>query len=158
VENAMAVKGTYIYDWPRPMVTVDAAVFRQRPQGWEILLIQRGREPFRGKWALPGGFLELDEELHDAAARELKEETGLVGIDLQQLCTIGTIGRDPRGRLLTVVYWGISQTDQRPCAGDDAHQADWFAVRQLPEMAFDHADIVAIATQKLLSVHPENPK
>ncbi len=154
----MAVKGTYIYDWPRPMVTVDAAVFRLSPQGWEILLIQRGREPFRGKWALPGGFLELDEELQAGAARELKEETGLEGIDLEQLCTIGTIGRDPRGRLLTVVYWGISRTNQQPCAGDDAGQAGWFPVQQLPEMAFDHADIVATATGKLLSVYPENPK
>ncbi|MEN6307961.1 MAG: NUDIX hydrolase [Anaerohalosphaeraceae bacterium] len=154
----MAVKGTYVYDWPRPMVTVDAAVFQHTPKGWEILLIQRGRDPFQGKWALPGGFLELDEELESGAARELKEETGLEGIDLEQLHAIGTIGRDPRGRLLTVVYWGISRSDQKPCAGDDASLAHWFPINRLPEMAFDHADIVAMATRKLLSKCPEKAK
>lgn len=154
----MAIKGTYIYEWPRPMVTVDAAVFRYSPAGWEILLIQRGRNPFQGKWALPGGFLELDEELEAGAARELKEETGLEGVDLEQLHTFGTLGRDPRGRLLTVVYWGICRTDQKPCAGDDASQACWFPLNQLPDMAFDHADIAAMAIGKLPVDYRQNPK
>ena len=103
----MAEKGKYVYDWPRPMVTADAAVFAVSDGMPKILLIERGHEPFMGKWALPGGFIELDEELEHAAARELAEEAGLENVELEQMRTFGTVGRDPRGRQITVVFLGI---------------------------------------------------
>ncbi len=95
----MAEKGKYVYDWPRPMVTVDAAVFTFSGDKAKVLLINRGNEPFKGKWALPGGFVDMDEELEGAVVRELAEETGLVGVRLEQMRTFGTVGRDPRGRI-----------------------------------------------------------
>ena len=88
----MAKKGRYVYDWPRPMVTVDAAVFAFFGHRARLLLVRRGKEPFKGKWALPGGFIEIDEELEDAVARELAEETGLTGIRLEQMHTFGRCG------------------------------------------------------------------
>ena len=148
----MAEKGTYIYEWPRPMVTADAAVFSfAHGKAW-LLLVHRKNDPFAGHWAIPGGFLELDEELEDAAARELEEETGLAGIPLEQIHTFGALGRDPRGRLITVVYMGIIEDGQPPVTGgDDAADARWFDIEHLPEnLAFDH-DVVsafAIATLK----------
>ena len=109
----MAKKGKYIYEWPRPMVTVDAVVFCCPSEGKvKVLLIQRANEPFKGLWALPGGFIEIDEELDDAVARELAEETGLTGIELEQIHTFGTVGRDPRGRQISVVYMGILSGQQ----------------------------------------------
>jgi len=151
----MVRKGKYIYDWPRPMVTVDATVFAFWADKAKILLIKRGNEPFKGKWALPGGFVEIDEELGDAVARELAEETGLVGVPLQQMHTFGRCGRDPRGRLITIVFMGIAQPGQtRLKAGDDAAHARWFDITKLPRnLAFDHDEVVkfAIARFKMLA-------
>ena len=145
----MAKKGEYVYQWPRPMVTVDMAVFAVTAGGSKVLLIQRRNEPYKGKWALPGGFVEMDEELHTAAARELAEETGLGEVRLQQLHTFGTVGRDPRGRIISVVYWGIVETGKMEVtAGDDAAQAKWFDIDQLPHLAFDHDDVVKMAVEK----------
>ena len=93
----MALQGEYIYDWPRPMVTVDALIFAVCGGRKSVLLIKRGNEPFKGLWAVPGGFVEMDEELETAAARELYEETGIEGVALKQMHTFGTVGRDPRG-------------------------------------------------------------
>lgn len=140
-------KGKYVYDWPRPMVTTDAAVFCFSRGKAKLLLIQRGRPPFKGQWALPGGFVDMDEELADAAVRELAEETGLYGVTLQQLHTFGTIGRDPRGRQITTVYWGIAEKNNTKVqGGDDAAAARWFDIDQLPEhMAFDHHEIACFA-------------
>ncbi len=147
----MNTKGKYVYDWPRPMVTVDAAVFTFSGDKARVLLINRGNEPFKGKWALPGGFVGMDEELENAVARELEEETGLVGVRLKQMRTFGTVGRDPRGRQITIVFMGIATEDQtRIKAGDDAAQAQWFDIENLPkDMAFDHNEGIKIAIEKL---------
>jgi 8-oxo-dGTP diphosphatase len=146
----MAKKGKYIYDWPRPMVTVDAAVFAVRADKAKILLIKREKEPFKGKWALPGGFIEIDEELEDAVARELAEETGLVNIPLEQMHTFGTVGRDPRGRQITIVFMGIAQKGQTKLkAGDDAAHARWFDITKLPrDLAFDHDEVTRFAINR----------
>jgi len=140
----------YIYDWPRPMVSVDAVVFKIRKNKVELLLIQRGREPFKGNWALPGGFVGIDEELDKAAERELEEETGLKNVPLKQMHTFGAVGRDPRGRQITVVYMGIAEEQKQIKAGDDAANARWFDIDKLPkELAFDHNDVVNHAIGKL---------
>jgi 8-oxo-dGTP diphosphatase len=147
----MNTKGKYIYDWPRPMVTVDAAVFTHCGNKTKVLLIKRGNEPFKGQWAVPGGFVDMDEELEDAVVRELEEETGVTGVHLEQMRTFGTVGRDPRGRQITIVFLGIAAEDQTKLkAGDDAAQAEWFDINNLPEnMAFDHDEVVKFAVGKL---------
>jgi len=147
----MSEKGKYIYDWPRPMVAADAAVFRPFEDKLYILLIQRGKEPFKGCWALPGGFVEMDEELDDAAARELSEETGLRNIKLEQIQTFGGIGRDPRGRVISILYMGKVRDDiSELSAGDDASAVRWFNICRLPEeIAFDHRKVIEFAAGKL---------
>ncbi len=146
----MGKRRKYTYDWPRPMVTVDAAVFAFIKGRAHLLLIKRAKEPFKGKWALPGGFVEMDEELTGAAARELAEETGLAGIKLEQLRAFGRIGRDPRGRNISVVFFGIAEPDQtRIRAADDAKEAKWFDINRLPSMGFDHDEVVRFAIKKL---------
>ena len=138
-------KGKYVYDWPRPMVTVDAVIFAVSGDSVKLLLIKRKNDPFKGQWAIPGGFIGIDEELDDAITRELAEETGLVGVKLEQMHTFGKPGRDPRGRQITVVYMGIiTEGFDRIKAGDDAQEARWFDINSLPcdNMAFDH-DLVA---------------
>ena len=153
MELSMAEKGEYVYQWPRPMVTVDMVVFAVAAGGSKVLLIERRDEPYRGKWALPGGFVEMDEELQTAAARELAEETGLGEVGLQQLHTFGTVGRDPRGRVITVVYWGIVEAGKMDVtAGDDAAQAKWFEIDELPQLAFDHDEVIKMAIEKLGTV------
>lgn len=146
----------YAYEYPRPMVTVDAIVVRPGGgsgaggAGGEILLVRRGREPFRGMWALPGGFVELDEDLPDAARRELLEETGLDVDTLEQFRTFGKPGRDPRGRQITVAYIAeVSREIPPPRAGDDAREAKWFPLEALPALAFDHAEVLAEARAHL---------
>jgi 8-oxo-dGTP diphosphatase len=139
----MAKKGKYIYEWPRPMVTVDAAVLRFLKDDIQVLLIKRRKEPYKDCWALPGGFVEMDEELKDAAARELKEEAGISKIKLEQLKTFGTVGRDPRGRQISVVFWGTTKGRETIKASDDAAEAKWFSVRKLPKrIGFDHREII----------------
>jgi 8-oxo-dGTP diphosphatase len=147
----MAKKGKYVYEWPRPMVAADAAVFRFLMGKAELLLINRKNEPFKGKWALPGGFVDIDEELETAAARELAEETGLVDVPLEQIYTAGKVGRDPRGRVITVVFIGITKRPQRRIrAGDDAAKVRWFDIENLPkDLAFDHNEVVKLAIGKL---------
>jgi 8-oxo-dGTP diphosphatase len=147
----MAKKGKYVYEWPRPMVTVDAAVFRfSRGKAW-LLLVERKKDPYKGQWAVPGGFVEMDEELEDAVVRELQEETGLTGVALEQLRTFGTVGRDPRGRQITVVFMGIApQGKTRVRGGDDAARARWFPIGRLPEnLAFDHDRVTRRAIARL---------
>ncbi len=146
----MATKGRYVYDWPRPMVTADAAVFAFVDGGCKLLLIQRKREPFKDRWALPGGFVEIEEDLPEAAARELAEETGLKDVPLEQLRTFGKPGRDPRGRTITVAYFGIAGENWEEIkAADDAAEAQWFDIEHLPRMAFDHDEIVRCAIERL---------
>ncbi|MFZ0034315.1 MAG: NUDIX hydrolase [Sedimentisphaerales bacterium] len=147
----MAKKGKYVYDWPRPMVSVDAAVFSFFRDGARLLFIKRKNEPFKGRWALPGGFVDIDEELDDAVARELFEEAGLSGIALEQMHTFGKPGRDPRGRQITIVFMGVASEKQRKIrAGDDAAEARWFDIGKLPkDLAFDHNEVVRFAIEKL---------
>ena len=147
----MSTKGKYIYDWPRPMVTVDAVVFAFFAGHAKLLLINRAKEPFKGKWALPGGFVNIDEELEDAIERELEEETGLTGIHLEQMHTFGKCGRDPRGRQITIAFMGIAtKGKQKIKGGDDAAKAQWFDIEKLPEdLAFDHNEVAKFAIRKL---------
>jgi len=140
----MALQGEYIYDWPRPMVTADALVFAVCSERKSVLLIKRGNDPFKGLWAVPGGFVELDEELETAASRELFEETGIKDVALKQMHTFGTIGRDPRGRQITIVFTGTIDKEIEPTAGDDAAQAKWFDINDLPKLAFDHDKVIAM--------------
>ena len=150
----MAKKGRYIYDWPRPMVSVDAAVFGFFGNKVKLLLINRGKEPFKGKWALPGGFVDIDEELDDAAARELAEETALMNVPLEQIHTFGKCGRDPRARVIGVTFMGILTEGQNKLkAGDDAAEARWFDIEKLPkDLAFDHNEVVKFAIEKLKTI------
>ncbi|MHC4194053.1 MAG: NUDIX domain-containing protein [Planctomycetota bacterium] len=147
----MRKKGKYVYDWPRPMVTVDAVVFGFFKNKVKLLLIKRKKEPFKGRWALPGGFVGIDEELEEAVARELVEEAGLADVELEQMHTFGTVGRDPRGRQITVVFMGIAQKGRtRIRAGDDAAEARWFDIEKLPEdLGFDHDEVAEFALKKL---------
>lgn len=147
----MAKKGRYVYEWPRPMVTVDAVVFSFSRGRARVLLINRKYEPFKDKWVFPGGFIELDEELEDAVARELKEEAGLVNVPLEQMRTYGACGRDPRGRQITIVFMGITGKGQTKLrAGDDAARAKWFDIDKVPEdMGFDHNEMARLAISKL---------
>lgn len=150
----MAKQGKYVYEWPRAMVTVDAVVFRCVAGRTEVLLINRGNEPYKGKWAVPGGFIEMDEELEDAVARELEEETGLTSVKLEQMRVFGMCGRDPRGRLISIAFIGVvNEGCDQIRAGDDAAQARWFDVENLPEdMAFDHDEMVKCGIKKLKGI------
>lgn len=136
----------HTYDYPRPMVSVDAVVFRERDGRLEVLLIRRGKPPFEGRHALPGGFVEIDEDLSDAAARELVEETGLDGVELEQLAAFGRPDRDPRGRCISVAFVGtLGRGGDRVSGGDDAAEASWHDTAALPDLAFDHDEIIALA-------------
>ncbi len=129
----------YSYNYPRPAVTVDAIIISNQNS---VLLIERGREPFKAKWALPGGFVDMDESLEIACMRELEEETGLRVGDLKQFKAYGAVDRDPRGRTISVVFYAFVTEELVACAGDDAAKAQWFPLDQLPELAFDHQQIL----------------
>jgi len=147
----MAKKGKYVYEWPRPMVSVDAVVFGFFANKAKLLLINRRNEPFKGKWALPGGYVGIDEELEDAVVRELAEETGLAAVPLRQMQTFGKCGRDPRGRQITIAFMGIATRGKNKIrAGDDAAKAQWFDIEKLPaDLAFDHNEVAKFAIAKL---------
>jgi 8-oxo-dGTP diphosphatase len=133
----------YTYDYPRPMVTVDIFLSRFFNNEIQILLIQRKKPPFKNKWAFPGGFIDINEKLEDSAHRELFEETGYHNIILLPLISAGNPGRDPRGRTITQVFFGIQKSiHEKPVAGDDASNAKWFPLNKLPELAFDHAQLI----------------
>ncbi len=138
-------------DYDRPAVTVDVIVLRVAAEAFELLLILRGKPPFEGRWAIPGGFVDMDESLDDAARRELREETRLSELWMEQLYTFGDIDRDPRGRCITIAYFGVvpPDADLNLAAGDDARELAWFDTRRLPELAFDHDRIVEIALGRL---------
>lgn len=134
---------TYTYQYPRASVTVDIAVLCKFEGTIKMLLIQRGNEPFKNKWAFPGGFIEMDETMEESAVRELHEETGLKGVKLEQFKTFGDPGRDPRGRTVSVVYYGFTDMKNSIVIGaDDAKNAGWFSLDEIPEMAFDHNKIL----------------
>lgn len=140
----------HTYQYPRPALTVDCVVFGFDEGDLKVLLIQRDRNPFEGRWALPGGFVDMDEPLEAGARRELAEETGLKNIFLEQLYTFGAPGRDPRERVVSVAYYAlVSLADHQPQAATDARQAAWFSVDDAPDLAFDHEDILATALARL---------
>ncbi len=143
---------SFTYDFPRPAVAADVILLRPGDEP-EVLLIERGREPFRGRWALPGGFVEIDEDLPDAARRELGEETGIHIAENERLVELGTFGkpgRDPRGRVISVVYLaGVAYSESAAVAGDDAARAEWFPLSRPPQLAFDHAEVLAEARRGL---------
>lgn len=127
----------------RPTVGCDAVIFDVRKGELRVLLIKRGHEPFLGKWALPGGFMEWGESCETAAARELQEETGLTGVRLEQLGVFSEPGRDPRGTIVSVAYFGLVDDNNLAIkAADDAAEAQWFEVEKCPELAFDHTLIL----------------
>lgn len=140
------------YAHPHPAVTVDVVVFTIRDRKLKLLLVRRGSEPYRGKWALPGGFVRADEGLDAAARRELQEETGVSGVFLEQLYTFGEPKRDPRERVITVAYYALIPSDKLQLrAASDAEAVGWFAMDELPKLAFDHAEIVSMAHQRLVA-------
>ncbi len=141
---------SHTYKYPRPALTVDCVVFGFDDGELKVLLIQRALEPFKGRWALPGGFVRVDETLDTAARRELEEETGLEKVYLEQLCTFGSLGRDPRERVVSVAYFALVKlADHATRAATDAADAQWFPVSKMPRLAFDHAEIVSAALARL---------
>ena len=131
-------------------VATDSAVFSIRSGRLVVLLIKRGIDPFKGRWALPGGFVSADESLDAGARRELAEEASLSGVYLEQLASFGAPDRDPRGRVVAVAYLGLLRIDaQTPEAGSDASETRWHDVDALPKLAFDHAEVIALARQRL---------
>jgi 8-oxo-dGTP diphosphatase len=144
----------YTYEYPRPSVTVDCILFGFDEGELKVLLIQRGNEPYRGMWALPGGFLDVDTDpsLEHAAKRELEEETGLTDVFMEQLFTFGDTGRDPRGRVVSIAYYALIKLAdyQRISAGTDAAHVRWFGLSEVPyDLAFDHEKILAMAIERL---------
>jgi 8-oxo-dGTP diphosphatase len=146
---------TYCYHYPHPAVTADVVLLAFARSTLSVLLIQRSGEPFAGAWALPGGFVEIDESLEDAARRELQEETGAIDLELEQFHAFGTPNRDPRERVISVAFLALANEEgvERLAvrADSDAADARWFSVAALPPLAFDHAQIIARALQHLRS-------
>jgi len=153
------------YEWPRPALTVDVALFTVRGRlsdlRLQVLLMRRGEKPFAGRWALPGGFVREDEDLADAARRELAEETGVSGAVLEQVAAVGTPGRDPRGHVVTVVYAGLVPPEgHRLEPSGDSRAARWWDVGRpdpLPELAFDHGELLGMALSHLRRRLTESP-
>lgn len=140
----------YFYEYPRPALTVDCVVFGFDGGELKALLIERALEPFKGCWALPGGFVEVDETLDSAARRELEEEAGLRDVFLEQLFTFGSLNRDPRERVVSVAYYALVKLAAHETkAATDAADARWFAISEVPKLAFDHAEILEAALRRL---------
>lgn len=143
---------SYTYKYPRPALTVDTVVFGLDVDNnkWLVLLVERGGEPFKGKWAIPGGFVNVGESVDDAALRELEEECGVKKVFIEQLYTFGAPDRDPREHVVSVAYLVlVNIKDQQVIAGSDASRAEWFPVKSLPKLAFDHQKILAMAKKRL---------
>lgn len=140
---------SYTYDYPRFALSVDAVLFAKNGDNFKVLLIQRKNEPFKGQWALPGGFVDIAETCDTAVHRELEEETGVSGIELKRIDIFDAIDRDPRDRVVSVAYTGVIDEVIPVTAQDDADNAEWFDIASLPELAFDHAAIIQKATGRL---------
>ena len=140
----------FTYKYPHPAVTVDGVVFGYDEADLKVLIIQRDQDPFQGKWALPGGFVNMDEGLDEAVRRELEEETGITRLYLEQLYTFGAPKRDPRERVISVAYYALVKlADHAVRAASDARNVAWFPVADLPDLAFDHEEIVEMALKRL---------
>ncbi|HEX8913543.1 MAG TPA: NUDIX domain-containing protein [Humisphaera sp.] len=140
----------FTYEYSRPALTVDCVVFALDAGELKVLLVRRGQAPFAGRWALPGGFVRVEESLEDAARRELAEETGLADVYLEQLYTFGDVGRDPRERVVSVAYYALVNLPAEAVkGGTDAADAAWFAASDVPDLAFDHDRILAVALERL---------
>jgi 8-oxo-dGTP diphosphatase len=138
------------YKYPRPALVLDAVVFHKENQELEVLLIQRKHDPWKGMWALPGGFLEVDETCEEGARRELEEETGLKNVDLKQFYVFDQVDRDPRERIISVAHLGFTDKNKQEIKGaDDAIDAQWFNVKKLPVLAADHLVIIEMALNKI---------
>lgn len=135
---------SYTYEYPRPAVTADCVVITKEYSP-KVLLIQRGGEPYKGCWAFPGGFMDMDETTEQCAIRELKEETGLHIKEVKQIGAYSKVNRDPRGRTISVAYLAVIDKPAQVRGLDDAAKAEWFELSALPKLAFDHADIMSDA-------------
>lgn len=131
----------FVYDYPRPAVTADCVVIAKEIEP-KVLLIRRGNEPFKGCWAFPGGFMNMDETTEQCAVRELEEETGLKVTEIKQIGAYSKVDRDPRGRTVTVAYLVVIDKAEAVKGGDDAAKAQWFPISGLPKLAFDHEEIM----------------
>lgn len=141
---------TYQYEYPHAAVTTDVIIFTIMDDALKVLLVRRGVEPFKGDWAIPGGFLKMDESLEECALRELDEETGIRDVYLEQLYSFGEVGRDPRERVISVAFYTLISSDgQKIKAGDDADETAWYSANELPNLAFDHSKIIKMAMERL---------
>ena len=131
----------FVYEYPRPAVTADCVVIAKEKEP-KVLLIQRGNEPFKGCWAFPGGFMNMDETTEQCAMRELEEESGLKVSEIKQIGAYSKVDRDPRGRTVTIAYLAIIDKPEAVKGGDDAAKAQWFPISNLPKLAFDHEEIM----------------
>lgn len=141
-------KMSFTYKYPHPAVTTDCVILTFHEDQLKILLIRRGIEPFKGSWALPGGFLRMDESAEEGALRELKEETGVTGCMIKQFHTFSAPGRDPRERVITIAFYALMKW-QKAIGADDAEFADWLPVNMLPPLAFDHKEIIRFALEAI---------
>ena len=146
----MNIEKKYCYEYPRPALTTDCVIFGYDCSELKILLIERGIEPFKGNWAFPGGFVHENETTEQGAVRELFEETSLKDVYIEQLYTFSDVDRDPRGRVVSVVYFALVKLEnQNIKAGDDAKNAKWFSISEVPDLAFDHQKILEVALTRL---------
>lgn len=146
----MGIKMAYEYEYPRPALTVDCVIFGLDNEELKVMLIQRNLGPFEGQWALPGGFVHVEETLEEAAQRELFEETGIKDVFLEQLYTFGDVHRDPRERIVSVAYYALVNLEGHEIkASSDARNAAWFSITDIPRLAFDHDRIFATALRRL---------
>lgn len=146
----MTKEKKFSYEYPHPAVTVDCVIFGFDGEHLNILLIERGIEPFKGCWAIPGGFIRMDETAEEAANRELQEETGVKDVFMEQLKAFSGVYRDPRERVITIAFYAlIKQSDYKVIGGDDASKAQWFKLNEIPELAFDHDIIIREAITQL---------
>ncbi|MGQ9846055.1 MAG: NUDIX domain-containing protein [Bacteroidales bacterium] len=143
----------YCYEYPRPAIATDIVLIAKTPIENKVLLIQRKNNPFKGMWAFPGGFMDINETLIETANRELYEETG---IKINELTFFGIYDhpqRDPRGRTISIVYYALLENIIVPQSGDDATHAQWFPIKQIPPLAFDHNIIIRDILKKILTLH-----
>lgn len=146
----MELQGKYTYEYPRPAVTTDCVIFGFDEGELKVLLIERGIEPYLGKWALPGGFIDMDEDAESCARRKLVQETGLENIYMEQLYTFSDVDRDPRYRVISIAYYALVKlSDYHAQAGTDTTNIQWFSISDVPELAFDHARILELAKDRL---------